>query len=98
MHHPPSHATCASDGVQRVLGEGCSTGASRGRTQAGNFRDQGLAHSLTLPRWVFVRGDDGELEFHELDEPTPEQGGDVAERTAPQGASSRYSKRRAGCV
>jgi hypothetical protein len=38
-------------------------------------------HSLFLDG-VFVRDDDGALEFHELDEPTPEQVADVAERTA----------------
>lgn len=38
-------------------------------------------HSLFLDG-VFVRGDDGELDFHEMDEPTPEQVADVAERTA----------------
>jgi hypothetical protein len=38
-------------------------------------------HSLFLDG-VYVRGDDGELDFHELDEPTPEQVAAVAERTA----------------
>lgn len=38
-------------------------------------------HSLFLDG-VYVRGDDGELDFHEMDEPTPEQVADVAERTA----------------
>lgn len=31
---------------------------------------------------VFVRDDDGVLEFHELDDPSPEQVAEVAERTA----------------
>ncbi len=38
-------------------------------------------HSLFLAG-AFVRGEDGELEFHELDEPSPEQAAEVAERTA----------------
>jgi len=38
-------------------------------------------HSLFLDG-VFVRGDDGALEFHELPEPSPEQVADVAARTA----------------
>jgi Putative transposase len=38
-------------------------------------------HSLFLDG-VFVRDEDGELEFHELDEPSPEQVADVAARTA----------------
>jgi hypothetical protein len=38
-------------------------------------------HSLFLDG-VFVRDEDGTLEFHELDEPSPEQVADVAERTA----------------
>lgn len=38
-------------------------------------------HSLFLDG-VFVREDDGALEFHELDEPSPEQVAEVAARTA----------------
>ncbi len=38
-------------------------------------------HSLFLDG-VFVRDEDGALEFHELDEPSPEQVAEVAERTA----------------
>jgi hypothetical protein len=38
-------------------------------------------HSLFLDG-VFVRDEAGALEFHELDEPSPEQVADVAARTA----------------
>ncbi len=59
----------------------CARNAQRAKASASHLRLNVHFHSLFFDG-VFVRDEDGALEFHELDEPSPEQVANVAERTA----------------